>query len=299
MIFNIQRFSLHDGEGLRTTVFFKGCPLHCSWCSNPESQSFNQELMFDASRCMGCGDCTAVEPEGAMSREESRAVFHPERQTEPQQYKDICPTRALQLIGEDKTAEEIAGEALKDKAFYGKNGGVTLSGGEPLMQPELCREIASIVKAEGVSIAVETCLHVPWKNIENLVPLIDEFLCDIKHIDPVVFREQTGGDLELIWNNLKQLIRTGTAIRIRIPVIDDFNHDNRTILSILKKLNKLPDADQSIKGIDFMPYHPLGAGKYRNLGRSYEHPLEAMPAEEIETYIRAAEEVSLAATNGG
>jgi pyruvate formate lyase activating enzyme len=299
MIFNIQRFSLHDGEGLRTTVFLKGCPLRCTWCSNPESQSFHRELMFDASRCMGCGDCTSVDPEGAMTGENFQTEFHPERQINPEQYKDLCPTMALQLIGEDKPAEEIAREVLKDKAFYGENGGVTLSGGEPLMQPVLCRKIAGRVKAEGVSPAMETCLHVPWKNIETVIPVIDEFLCDVKHIDPDVFREQTGGDLNLIWENLAKLSRTGASIRIRIPVIDGFNHDDTTIPAILEKLKDLPRGEQSLKGVDFMPYHPLGAGKYRNLGRPYEHPLKAMPAEEIEPYIRAAEEMSMAATSGG
>ena len=225
MIFNIQRFSLHDGEGLRTTVFFKGCTLSCSWCSNPESQSFDRELLFDSSRCIGCGDCLAVEPQGAMYREGERICFDPERQSNPEEYNNICPARALQLVGEEKTADEIVREVLKDKAFYGKDGGVTLSGGEPLMQPELCRDIAVKLQAEGVRVAIESCLHVPFKNIEMLIPYTDEFLCDAKHINPQIFREQTGGDLHLIWQNLEKLASHKGLIRARIPVIDGFNHD--------------------------------------------------------------------------
>lgn len=295
MIFNIQRFSLHDGDGLRTTVFLKGCPLSCRWCSNPESQKYNSELMFDSSRCMGCGDCVLAYPEGPLSWKDRQISFDPEKQSIAENYKEICPTRALQIIGEDKSAVEICREVLKDRAFYKETGGVTLSGGEPLMQPDLCRDIAKVLKKENISVSMETCLHVPWSHIEKMIPWTDEFLCDVKHIDPVIFKEQTGGNLSLIWENLVKLEQSGAPVRVRIPVVYGFNHDPITIPAILERLKFLPH----IKTVDFMPYHSLGACKYRDLGREYTLPEHAMTEKEIKPYLELAQQMKLTATSGG
>ncbi len=295
MIFNIQRYSLHDGSGLRTTVFLKGCPLRCSWCSNPESQKYTSELSWESSLCIGCADCTAVFPDGPMQKANDQIRFLPGQTGNPEAYRDICPSRALQVIGEKKAADEIVREVLKDRVFYTGKGGVTLSGGEPLMQSSLCREIAEGVRKQEIHLSIETCLHVPWENIEKLIPLTDEFLCDVKHRDPEIFARHTGGDLNLILENLKGLSRAGTPIRARIPVIDGFNHHRETIGSILDFLAPL----DAVYAVDFMAYHPLGAGKYRNLKREYTHPETAMPAEELEPYVRMARERDLIVTAGG
>ena len=295
VILNIQRYSLHDGSGLRTTVFLKGCPLKCSWCSNPESQKYTSELSWDSSLCIGCTDCTAVFPDGPMQLQGTEIRFLPEQQGNPESYRDLCPAMALQVIGKKQSASEIVEEVLKDRVFYTGGGGVTLSGGEPLMQSRICREIALEVKKQNIHLSIETCLHVPWENIEKLLTLTDEFLCDVKHMNPEIFARQTGGDLNLILENLKRLSRTGTPIRARIPVIEGFNHNRETIRAILNFISRL----DSVYAVDFMAYHPLGAGKYRNLKREYNHPETAMPAEELEPYVRMAEERDLIVTTGG
>ncbi len=295
MIFNIQRYSLHDGRGLRTTVFLKGCPLRCSWCSNPESQKSTSELSWDSSLCMQCGECMQIHPDGPVRRKEEYFQFHPSLQKDPESFRDICPTRALQVIGENKSPSRIAEEIEKDRVFYRSGGGVTLSGGEPLMQSELAEEIAKEVRARRIPLAIETCLHIPWENIEKLIPWTDEFLCDVKHIDPVTFAGQTGGNLSLIWENLEKLAEYPVPVRARIPVIPGFNHEKETIMAILKRL----EDKNLVYAVDFMPYHPLGARKYKNLGRDYSHPLTALDEKELLPYLEMAEQLKLEATAGG
>ncbi|MGL1892697.1 MAG: glycyl-radical enzyme activating protein [Spirochaetaceae bacterium] len=296
MIFNIQRYSLHDGDGLRSTVFLKGCPLHCPWCSNPESQKKEAEIMFDSSKCIGCQDCIRVSKNSEMDYQNKEINFHPHRQGETQHFKDICPSKALQVIGEKKSAEEICNIIKRDLVFYKQSGGgVTLSGGEPLMQAELCREVAQILKKDDIPLAIETCLHIPWENIKALIPYTDEFICDLKHSDPIKFKEHTGGNLKLITNNLKKLDESGTSIRIRIPIIYGFNHDRKTIGGIL-------DIIQSLKTdhkVEFLPYHSFGAGKYEKLGRSYDLPEHMMPEDELLKYIEDAEYRKIPVKIGG
>lgn len=296
MIFNIQRYSLHDGCGLRTTVFFKGCSLHCPWCSNPESLNPAAELMFDSAKCIGCHDCLQASRNKEMIESNGTIQLNTKSRQNPDAFRNLCPSKALQVVGEIKSAREICKEVLKDRVFFIQSrGGVTFSGGEPLLQAGLCAETAEILRRENIPLSVETCLHVPWENIEKLIPLVDEFLCDIKHYDPIIFKEHTGGDLDLILRNLKRLSSSGARIRARIPVIYGFNHDEKTIDRIL-------DIVESLKGIyavDFMPYHPLGMGKYQNMGREYNLPGHVMANEEIQHYIQNTESRKIPVTIGG
>jgi pyruvate formate lyase activating enzyme len=285
-VFNIQGFSLHDGTGLRTTVFFKGCPLNCPWCANPEGKKYEPQFMIGNSGCISCGDCGDLRQQGTnlVALESVEAL------------KNLCPSGTITVSGESMTPGEIAREVLKDKPFYSASGGgVTFSGGEPLSQPGLCKETAELLKNQGLMTAVETCLHIPWKNIELVLPYIDEFLCDLKHGDPVIFKEHTGGDLNLILENLKKLDSREVPIRIRVPIIYGFNHEGKAIESILDIVSGL----KSVKAIDFMPYHPLGAGKHEALGLPYSLPLHSMDIEEVHPYIQMAESRGWNATIGG
>lgn len=296
MIFNIQRYSLHDGSGLRSTVFFKGCSLHCPWCSNPESQKHTAELMFESAKCIGCGDCLEASQNDEMIESNGKIQLNAATRQNPDAFRNLCPANALQVVGEIQSAEEICNTVLKDRVFYKRSGGgVTLSGGEPLLQADLCMEIAKGLQRENIHISIETCLHVRWENIEKLIPYVDEFLCDLKHNDPIIFKEHTGGDLNLILSNLEKLSSSGVPIRARIPIIYQFNHNENTIDRIL-------DIIESLKGIyavDFMPYHSLGMGKYKNLGREYNFPSRIMTNEEIQLYIQKTGLRKIPVTIGG
>ncbi len=275
-IFDIQRFSLHDGSGLRTTVFFKGCPLSCLWCANPEGQKREPQIMKDDQRCMDCGDCSACSGIESARR--------------------ICPTGALQVTGRRVNSGDLLQELLKDEVFFrSSGGGVCFSGGEPLTQALFCAELGAMLKEKEIPLSLESCLHVSWTFIEKVIPVVDEFFCDLKHSDPLLFREQTGGDLSLILENLRNLDAAGVPVRIRIPVIYGFNHSEESIRSILKLLSPL----KNIKGVDLMPYHPLGAGKHRSLNMPYNLPLSAMPPEELYAYREMAEGLDHNVTIGG
>lgn len=241
MIFNIQRFSLHDGDGVRTVVFLKGCPLHCAWCSNPESQAFGPEVMFDPGKCIGCGDC--------------------------RQPDFLCPAEARTVAGEEKTVDAILAEVEKDKVFYKENGGLTLSGGEPFSQPGLAAELFARAKASGLSTGVETCLAVPWRNIEPSLPHLDSIYADVKHTDPVKYREWTGGDLGQVLDNLSRLAAraSGAPVAARVPVIPGFNDTDAELHAIAAHVAALA----TVARLHLLPFHNLGQEKYRLLGRDY------------------------------
>ena len=276
MIFDIQRFSLHDGSGLRTTVFLKGCPLSCLWCANPEGQKKEPQIIKVEALCMNCGDCS-----GCSDIESSRT---------------ICPTGALSVVGRKVSSDELLKELLKDEVFFrSSGGGVCLSGGEPLTQADFCAELGGMLKDKKIPVSLESCLHVPWASVEKLIPVVDEFFCDLKHSDPLIFREQTGGDLSLILENLRRLDDAGVSVRIRIPVIYGFNHSEEAIRSLLELISPL----KHIKAVDLMPYHPLGAGKHQSLNMPYELPLHTMPREELLPYRELAQSYDHDVTIGG
>ncbi len=239
MIFNIQRFSLHDGDGVRTVVFLKGCPLRCAWCSNPESQAFGPETMFDPDKCIGCGDC--------------------------RQADYLCPAEARTLAGEEKTVDAIMAEVEKDKVFYKESGGVTLSGGEPFSQPELAAELFARAKASGLSTGVETCLAVPWRNIEPSLPHLDSVYADVKHADAAKYREWTGGDLGQALDNLSRLATSGVPVSARVPVIPGFNESDGELHAIAAHVADLG----GVARLHLLPFHNRGQEKYRLMGRAY------------------------------
>lgn len=273
VIFNIQRFSLHDGDGVRTVVFFKGCPLRCAWCSNPEGQAFRPEFLFAADKCIGCRDCSKASHNGEVTwREAGGPAFDREAPVDARRFARLCPAEALTVAGEDKTADEILAEVEKDRVFYRGRGGVTLSGGEPFARPELAAEILAKSKARGLATAVETCLAVPWRNIEPGLPYLDAIYADVKHVDPAKYRTFTGGDPSLPPDNLRRLAATGVRIAARVPVIPGFNDKPEELDAIARFVAGL----DVVKIVHLMPYHSFGAGKYRLLERDY--PMAGVPA---------------------
>lgn len=264
MIFNIQRFSTHDGNGIRTMIFYKGCPLRCAWCCNPESQSFDYSILYDRRKCKFFGDCIASGIPGITHSDKGleinrSAVLHPES-------LNVCLSLAIQISGEEKSADELLLEIEKDLPFYQHSeGGVTLSGGEPLSQGENLVELLILLKNRNLDVALETSLHVDWYLVERCLGLVGTFLVDVKHTDGEKFSLFTGGNLDLVNTNLKQLVEKKENVIARIPVIPDFNHT----MDEMEKIIDFIDSLNHIREIHFLPYHTLGTEKYTMLGMKY------------------------------
>lgn len=263
VIFDIQRFSVHDGPGIRTLVFFKGCPLACLWCSNPESQRFGAEVLFDAERCVACGGCAEVCPHRAIRRGGDRIQYERETCVACGRCVDVCYAEARTLAGRQVTVDEAVAEVCKDAPFFARSGGgVTLGGGEPLAQAKFALGILKECRAQDIHTAIETCGHVPWPAIEAILPWTGLFLFDLKHLDVLKHRSHTGGDVNLILSNLQQLAASGARVTVRVPVVPDFNDTPEDIRSIADRVVSL-----GIRELHLLPYHRLGQNKYRLLGR--------------------------------
>lgn len=297
MIFDIQRFSIHDGEGIRTVVFFKGCPLRCRWCENPESQSYEPELLYDPGKCIGCLECTRVEEGEGVSARDGKIRIIRSKIKDPELYREICPAGALRVVGEQKSVADIMEEIQKDMPFYRHSGGgVTISGGEPYGQPRLLLELLRALKQREIDTAVETSLQARWQDIEPTVALVDTFLADLKHIDPDSLRRYTGGDLELILQNFEALDRRGASLIVRVPVIPGFNDSD----DVIGKIIAFAAALNNVREIDFLPYHTLGLNKYSMTGRQYDYSSRLPDWDgRLDHYTRLAEKKGLATNIGG
>lgn len=273
MIFDIQRFSTHDGPGIRTVVFFKGCPLACAWCENPESQSFKPELLYTRYHCISCGSCIREAKGGAVRSDPAGGIII-DRSVEPQpQLGKVCPALALRIAGREAGVDEIMAEVLKDKSFFAKSGGgLTLSGGEPLAQIDFAMDLFEAALAEGIDIAIESCLSVRRDNMERAAALPLHWLTDLKHTDAQAFHRGTGGDVTITLGNLKYLAGLGADVTIRVPVVPGFNDDEVSMRGILEFVAGLPRPISGRHRLDLLPYHDLAAGKYAGLGRSYAYP---------------------------
>ncbi len=265
-IFNIQRFSLHDGPGIRTTVFFKGCNLKCLWCHNPESKGYSPQLAFAANKCIGCLKCEEVCIHGGHSHDDLKRVNY-KNCVACKKCAEICPAGALEIMGRKITAEEAVKEAKKDLAFYSNGGGITLSGGEPAMQPEFALEILRLSKEEGMHTAMETAGHIPWKIYESFLPYLDMVLFDIKQMDSKKHCEYTSKGNELIHENLKNFCRADNSVEVivRLPVIPGFNNETENFLALAKFLKTL----ERVPKVEILPYNPLAGAKHPRIGESY------------------------------
>ncbi|MEZ5071955.1 MAG: glycyl-radical enzyme activating protein [Bacteroidales bacterium] len=265
LVFNIQRYSTHDGDGIRTLVFFKGCPLRCRWCSNPESQSYSPSILFDPSLCQGFGDCLERFP--GIIRDDpdhGRVIRRPEIRT-PEELRELCVAKALHLSGESLSPIDILEKVRKDLPFYRNNGGVTLSGGEPLAQTGELDVLLDLLGAEGISVQVETSLHVSWEKIARTLGKVNTYLADVKHTDPVKYEAQTGGQVTLALDNFVRLDREGVRMIARIPVIPGFNDTKEEIGAILEFIG----TRTRVREVHFLPFHQMGSNKYNMLGLSY------------------------------
>jgi len=278
LVFNIQKFSINDGPGIRTTVFLKGCMLNCLWCHNPESKSPKPQLMFHEQRCIGCGSCLKVCPNGVHTMgENGEHLIDRTKCTACGKCAEAC-VGALEIVGKEMTVEEVLKEVIKDKVFYDNSGGgMTVSGGEPLMHPEFTLALFKAAKEKGLHTCMETCGCVKWDIIEAMVPYVDLFLWDVKETDSERHKEYTGVSNELILENLHKLNAAGGKIVLRCPIIPGYN--DRT--EHLQAIGALAEELENVQRVDVEPYHPLGKSKSEGLGKTY--PLEELtfPAEEV------------------
>lgn len=264
ILFNIQRFSLHDGPGIRTIPFFKGCPLTCKWCSNPESQRPQPELIFKKNDCIRCGKCIEVCKQKALSPNNPYFIDR-ERCIQCGDCTRVCPTQALEMKGKRMTVAEVMLELQKEANLFRRSGGgITLSGGEPLAQPEFARELLKACKEKGWHTAIETTGFTTKEVVEDVFPWIDLALTDIKAIDPVVHQQNTGVDNSKILENLIR-ISFITKVIVRIPVIPGVNDNPDEIRSIAEFARLMSGVDT----IHLLPYHAFGENKYSLLGRIY------------------------------
>ncbi len=274
-IFDIQRFSIHDGPGIRTTVFMKGCPLRCKWCHNPEGLNAPFQLKYTSAKCIGCGNCADICQNHYCSKD-GEHMIHLESCTACGKCTESCPTTALEICGRQIGTSELLSEIMKDKAFYRETGGVTFSGGECLLQADFIAAMLKLCKENGIRTAIDTCGFVPFDEIEKTIPFTDIYLYDIKAFDSDIHKRYTGVDNTLIKNNLTLLSNFDKDIWIRIPVIPGVNDSKSEMDGIARFLSPL----KNIKRVTLLPYHAFGGGKYPALGMKYDFDTEITVSDE-------------------
>lgn len=266
LISNIQRFSTKDGPGIRTTVFFKGCPLKCKWCHNPETHSVHHEIMYNQENCTLCGRCAAACPEGAIKIENSLVLTDSEKCTFCGNCTDACYYSAREISGKSLSFDHIVSVIEKDAPFYSESGGgVTFSGGECTMFPKLLTGLLRFCKERRIHTAVDTAGIAPFEVFESILPYTDLFLYDIKAYSSDLHESLTGAPNHLIWENLEKLSARGANINLRLPVIEGCNADLSDIRKTAEKAAAL-----GVKKVNILPYHDMGKYKYTKLGKCYD-----------------------------
>jgi pyruvate formate lyase activating enzyme len=266
-VFEIERYATEDGPGIRTVVFFKGCNLHCRWCQNPESHCPQPQLMYYRNRCTACRRCVEVCPVGAVREVPPFGFITNHRSCRLcGACVDRCLSDARKIVGQSMSLDTIMDEIRKDRAFYVESGGgVTFSGGEPLLQADAVRELARRCREEGIHTAVETAGHVSWANIEGLLSWLDLLYFDLKHIDSEQHRRFTGVPLDLILSNLSRVSECFENLVVRIPVVPGVNAAEQTMSRMFSFLLENTKA----RRVELLPFHRLGLAKYEGLGMSY------------------------------
>lgn len=285
LIFNVQRFSVHDGPGVRTTIFMKGCPLACSWCHNPESQELAPTFVRLQHRCMRCGRCS----------DDELALPTVVNKTECD--VDLCPTGALQLVGERIDAARLVERALRDRTFFDESGGgVTISGGEPLVQAPFVTDVLRRLRGAGIHTALDTCGFAPWENLRDAAVVADLVLYDLKLMDPVRHEAATGASNERILFNLTALCAWHANVHIRVPVIPGVNADDANIDATARFLRSLNRA----LPVNLLPYHPSAEPKFARLGKHYTlHGTVSPSTAQLEAIVARFAAHDLVATIGG
>lgn len=272
----IQHFSLGDGPGIRTTVFMQGCNLHCRWCHNPETISPQSTLMCYESKCTLCGLCAKVCPQGAISFENGKRIVDKKLCTFCGECEKLCPNDAIVISGKEMTADAVFEEIMNDYDFYApSNGGVTFSGGEPLLHAEFCSEVAKLCKEKDIHIIVDTAGCVAFEKFERVIPFTDMFYFDIKASDDKEFKQMCGGNFDLVTENLKKLTAVAD-VTVRMPIIPGYNDNEEYIMRCGKLL-----VDCKVKRADLIPFHRMGSSKYAALGLIYDYDGVKPPEKEM------------------
>ncbi len=267
LVSDIQRFAIHDGPGIRTLVYMKGCPIRCPWCSSPQTQKASFEILHIELNCKKCGRCVEVCPLEAITlSEEEGWKINRELCTNCGDCVDACPNQALELVGKWMTVEELFREVNKDSSFYRRsNGGVTVGGGEPTMQPEFVTGFLKRCQQSYIHTAIETCAYVKWEHLEKILEYVDLVYIDIKHMDPIVHRELTGVSNEIILASAGRASAILPMI-IRIPTVPGYNDSDDNMLDTARFAAELGG---NLKRIELLPYHKFGTQTYSRLGREF------------------------------
>ena len=274
-IFDIQRFSIHDGPGIRTTVFLKGCPLRCLWCGNPESIDLKPQLSYMADKCIACGECFKVcKPNALLKDAAGKAVVNRARCTHCGDCAPVCDPKALEMVGRDAAVDEVIEVVLRDRDYYTQSGGgLTLSGGEPLLQPEFAEDLLHAVKNRGIHCCIETSGYAAWSVFERLQRVVDLWLFDYKETNPRLHAKFTGRDLEAIVERLQRLHDNGAKILLRCPMIPGHNARKEHLDGIVALARKLP----KLQGVELLPYYDLWRAKLKRFGLTTELPASVKP----------------------
>lgn len=263
LVFDIQRFALHDGPGIRTTVFLKGCPLRCPWCHNPEGRAALPELRFDPAHCLHCGACVPACPRGGHRLEHGSHRFDRDLCRVCGLCAAACPTGALEICGASRSVGEVLEVVLRDRHYYrDSGGGLTLSGGEPLLQPEFAAALLAAARREGLHTAVETSGTAPWDRWGALREVTDLFLYDLKEMDPGRHQRVIGSPLALVLDNLARLASSGATVVVRLPLVPGYNAREDHLRRAAEMIAALPGQP----AVDLLPYHRLGEAKRQTLG---------------------------------
>ncbi|AVP63705.1 choline TMA-lyase-activating enzyme [Clostridium botulinum] len=292
-IFNIQKYNMYDGDGIRTLVFFQGCPLRCKWCANPEGLEKKYRVMLKSNLCVNCGACVSACPVGIHTISNKTLKHEVNRDIDCigcGKCKEACLKSAISIVGEEKTISELLKIVEEDRTFYEMSGGgVTLGGGEVLMQPEAATSLLMACKQEGINTAIETCGYTKLETILKVAEFVDLFLFDIKNINSDRHYELTGVRNERILENLQELLKKKYNVKIRMPLLKGINDSQDEIEKTMEFL--LPYKDyKNFKGIDLLPYHKMGVNKYNQLGMEY--PIKDDPSlknedlDRIESWIK-------------
>lgn len=298
-ITNIQKFSVHDGDGIRTSVFFKGCPLKCEWCHNPETQRYEREMQYDPEKCTGCGTCAKICPSQAVIMKEGKPVLNREACTLCGKCENYCPAGIREVVGHEYTVKELVKELMKDQIFYeDSGGGVTFSGGEAMtMDMEYLLAVAKELKSQDVTLTIDTCGYVPYEKFQAILPYVDTFLYDVKVMDSKLHKRYMGVDNELILENLIRLAKDGARLYIRIPVIKEVNGNEKNMKETIAFLK---EHDIHPPQINLLPYHDTGSGKYSKLDMEYKGTdLHAPERAEMEKFVRLFQEAGFQNTKIG
>jgi len=296
VVFDIQRFTLHDGPGIRTAVFMKGCPLRCAWCQNPESIRTAPQISYFPAQCIHCGFCRAACPEKAVQPDGKNLIekINLTLCTHCGLCAQVCSAGALKMIGDTMTVAEVCDAVMRDFSFYhNSNGGVTFTGGEPTYQPEFLAALAKELKKLGLHLVIETCGAFRWDAVAEALSLIDIFYFDIKHTDDAKHLAFTGEACSQILENAKRVDRLGKPIRVRVPLIPGFNDSPEEFAGILHVAGSLENLDK----VQVLPYHKFGVAKYERVGMGYSLPgVDSPPREAVNELLALAERENVACT---